>query len=357
MTKSLRRSSFPSRYLSSKTYRSQSGCVKRTTKAIHTISRSIYKTSPIDLTSCFPQGPTKAFHNGKSGACTFLVDTPKGQRIVKYYHNAYKTSSDPIHQQHSDAINNARPFREVLTLSALSNTDGFPTVYRINIALPPLAWFRQLNLPLPKIKHIYGLFIEMSLAPGEPLNKLNLTKCNHSDLCAIGFRILHLLGAAQTILGSSFMHNDLHPGNIIVNPKKRVSTIVHLSDHTPVRFQGPQVTIIDFDLAHVPKSWFIKTIGRSSVYAKCIDFFQTIKPFNMSTYLFLRQNYGLSPQVLLKNLQVSNPDLANWFIIMHVLLNVHRTTASPPCTPKLCHTFSSCLHANYHLLPTSSKRS
>lgn len=352
-SKSSRRSSSHSRHRTRQTHRSQSGCIQRTTKAVHAISSSIYKTTPIDLTSRFPQGPTKAFGNGKSGAYIFLVDTPRGQHVVKYYHDAYKGSSNPM-QQRFDAINNVRPFREVLTLSALSDTDGFSTVYRVHVALTPVAWFHQLNILLPKTKVACGLFIEMSLAPGQSLNQLDLTKFNNTDLRAIGFRILHLIGSAQKILGSTFLHNDLHPGNIIVNSKKRVITTVYLDDHTPIRFKGPQVTIIDFDLAHVPKSWFIKSIGRSTVYAKFLDFRNKCKPFHMITFQFLIQNCGISPTVLQRMFRASKNDLSNWFIIMHVLLNVHRTTNSHPCTPILCHSVTGCFLANQHLLPIRS---
>ena len=265
----------------------------------------------VDLNALYPQGPDKVFGAGRSGAYVFRIPTKKGPLLLKYYADAYrnppnldKTSTDKTSTNKTQpyVTKNPRPFREVICLQALFGIPGFPVVGAMHCARLPVSWLQQFGLS-PHIGDLCGLTITMSLAPGVslasldlPLDQVKRTRLGRGICC----RLLYLLDRAKRVLGYSFQHNDLHPGNIIVDRSTTVTTTLNWTDSRnrtqSYTIRGPQVTIIDFDLSDMDGVDFQNAIRASrtswvqSGWMRMTNTMRAYKPFNRPSLRFIRKH-------------------------------------------------------------------
>ena len=292
----------------------------------------------VHLNTLYPQGPDKMFGVGRSGAYVFRIQTDKGPILLKYYADAYSNHPGTDKKQ-SYSTKNPRPFREVLCLKALSGIQGFPVVHATHCARLPMSWLQQFGVStedhIKRFGNLCGLTITMSLAHGVSLAELDVpVKSGERTQFGRGLccRILYLLDRAKQELGYSFRHNDLHPGNIIVDMSKSVTTTLKWTDSQhqtqSCTFQSPDVTIIDFDLANISNSAFQNAIAiRDSSNLSWIQSIMTNtvrawKPADQMSFYFVSKHRKTTEiNSLLKhtsNLKLHNVDLRNLMVIMSV---------------------------------------
>jgi hypothetical protein len=300
----------------------------------------------------------KQFGNGKSGAIVILIQHDGVDKIVKFYMDAYKPVRSQVNRHTSTSkeryqTNNNRPLTEVLTSQCLSGTVGYPSVERVLCTYIPPSWKAHFKIT-NTISHP-TLATVVSAAPGVCLNELPLHGVSEKDRFAIVFRILHIMECGFKKLGRSFRHTDLHPGNIIIDCNKRVRTVLKWQDdllrHRKVTFEGPGVTIIDFDLSHVNIPVFnaltettTLTAGRRIV--KTLR--KSVKPVDMVTLKFftkhVRSYQRLANVVYTLMKTPSNSDARNWYCIACTLLN--KTAHDQGLQLRLGATVSDCVQQN-----------
>ena len=328
-------------------FRYLNGTRKKTSKKVYARLMKAIQSLPkcpqdeVNLDKLYPQGPDKIFGTGRSGAYIFQIQTTDGPLLLKYYVDAYRhnnsrrlTSSKT--QQY--ITHNSRPFREVLCLKALSGKRGFCVVNAIYCTRLPAHWLGKYGINATNvISDVCGLAITMSLAQGIPFISLELpTDITQRTGVVRGIfcRLLYLLDRAKRVLGSSFIHNDLHPWNIIVDTSTSIHTTLRWTDeqHQPRTYsiQCPHVTIIDFDLANIDESEFQQVIqasstsmvksGISSVFNKIRKY----KPCDKVTLDFVRKHKMSFTNILsiLKNMYVYNNDIRNIYMMMSVFPDI-----------------------------------
>lgn len=300
----------------------------------------------VDLNALYPQGPDKMIGGGRSGAYVFRIQTKHGPKLLKYYADAYHRRPDQpsSDQSHPYITRNDRPFREVVCLRALSGIPGFPVVGAIHCTRLPVAWLRTCGVNTCNtgtaatntsntVGDVCGLAIVMAIVRGDTLASLELpadpvqrTRLGWAVCC----RVLHVLDHAKRVLGSSFSHNDLHPGNLLVDTSTTVTTTLRWKDSRhqshSYTIRGPRVTIIDFDLANVDGENFQRAIRplqiswRASGLTHLRRAVESHKLLHKNTFLFAHKH--LSGSQTLRAIQgaigIRSIDLRDLYLIMCV---------------------------------------
>lgn len=247
----------------------------------------------------------KALSGGKSGAFVFLVRDRKTNRklVLKLYTLRLFTEIGD------------RDIREIFTACTLSSIRSFPSVYNFGIAeldRKSEFWKQFITdyqicfgkddvINLKFYNNCY--FLATSFADGTPIDKLNLLNCSPKDIISILHQFKEIfLEANKTIPG--FVHNDLHPGNIIVDNLVNDNLISKNAIGQPI------INIIDFDISLSPH--FKKNIasmrensGNTIIQEALLN--------TMSEYIGLK--YSL--YVIKKTLKLAysvNPDFRLWYI-------------------------------------------
>ena len=301
----------------------------------------------VDVTSDY-DSPARILDSG-SGAIVFLL-RGRHKKIIKYYPYVYTHTHAVGVGGSGEGVSDSRPLRKVLVACALSGVQGFPKLLRIARTKLPASWLVNLAPELllndfPK----HGLATVFAAAPGVDLSLLTAKQLPPRTAVRVGFRLLHLLTVAEERLGS-VMHLDLHPGNIIVDLNKSVTT--NLLGRS---FTSPGVTITDFDLAStdfgeadfgeaddmirrgrrlndiismgarlvpLPTIAFLKQMYVKPASRK--DLACVLNPFQVETCEINRSLTQVG-MVLLAAAQFRHPDVRNWFVIMKALLGYDST--------------------------------
>ena len=310
----------------------------------------------VDVTSEYT--PEGMLGSGRSGSMVFLL-RGRHKKILKYYPHVYRHAVGVGGA--GEGVSNSRPLREVLVSCALSGVQGFPKLLRITRARLPTSWLADLapGLLLNDLPS-HGLAAVFSAAPGVELSLLTARQLPTRIAVRVGFRLLHLLTVAEERLGS-FMHLDLHPGNIIVDLNKSVTT-----ELLGRSFTSPGVTIIDFDLVSTDFGEATDMIRRGNrlmdmgsrrlvplptvaflkqMYVKPAtrgDLACVLNPFEAETCKINRSLTQVG-MVLLAAARFRHPDVRNWFVIMKALLGYDSTI-------QVCSDPRDCIAKNISLL-------
>jgi hypothetical protein len=264
---------------------------------------------------------------GKSGAFVYFVKMDGARHVLKYYPSV------------TVEANNERPFREVMTLCAMSGTPGFACALKFGCCRAPKDWSVGQLDSMPDI----GLYVIMTLAPGVSLFALELEKLTRSQIEGIGFKLLGLLRAAGERLGGDIEHFDLHPDNIYIDTSKCSSSTIVLPDGSRQTLACPNVSIIDFDLLdapvfHTQLSGFQKELPEQKAKK------EGNIPVAERTVQFLQKAVGLPKTVALlaEARSLNNTDMRHWYVIMSALF----LRAGRDVPLALCDSVQECLIKN-----------
>lgn len=234
---------------------------------------------------------------GQSGNDVFMIQYEGNSAVLKTYRVSDDTGS---------ANEDSRPFRDIYTSCVMSGTVGFPLMYTMGCT------------HIDNVRHI---FMITERAHGKPLVDINPLTLSLQQMKAILLVLLHIMSVAKQKLGKSFMHNDLHPGNILIdiNQKFPLSTL----NINGVEIEGgdwPLVTLIDFDMTVTSK--FDNNIRHNLPRMSNVLFqwFQHIRPESaISIQDFLTKwaqgmsmNSTIGIVQRLASKSRTNYDLANW---------------------------------------------
>tara|TARA_B110000858_G_scaffold3833_1_gene4572 strand:+ start:7852 stop:8808 length:957 start_codon:yes stop_codon:yes gene_type:complete len=289
----------------------------------------------VDVTKLYRTSTTRLLGGGKSGAYVFLVKGKRRNTILKYYpYSIGGAGGEYI---------GSRPLRDVLTSCALSGVTGFPELLRVFKTIPPVEWMVSAGVQEQDMRSLpaAGLATLSSVAPGTPLSDMEPEDLPPRVAIAIGFRLLKVLSDAEKRLGS-FTHYDLHPGNIMIDKSKTVTT--RIRGHTLV---SPVLTLIDFDLAVTNFEGAAALIDAARTPNDRYAYFQKhlFVPLATLSFLYKMSNRSIlfSGEVLMYALNFTHPDMQNWFVMMTALLGTESSLA-------MCHNPEHCIDANLSLL-------
>lgn len=288
---------------------------------------------PRNITGSFRHKHT--FGGGKSGAFVFMVeDDQNKQSMIKYYTDAWTpdTWHIPNFQGGLNAIDNQRPFREVLTLCLLSGTRGFTNVYDVARIPEPINWIGRKYA----INDRQGLALHFSNAPGLDLNKFITNRIKDPSNCKlilqIALELLNLLKRAANKLGGDFQHFDFHPENIKVNLDVEQQDDFYFDEkkYGKITFQHPAITVIDFDLVSNKDLKFLLTNSeaqllpadinqlpdhRDKITGKSVVAERTWEMF----FSLIGNDTKTLPYKWLTDHEL-NTDIRNWYVIIYSLL-------------------------------------
>ena len=116
----------------------------------------------------------------------------------------------------------------------MNGTPGFPLLHKMSCT------------NIEGMKHVYTI---VEMASGTALVDINPISLSLDDMKNILMVLLHLMFVAKQKLGKAFMHNDLHPGNVLIDLKKDFpSNVLTINKDVHLTGNWPMVTVIDFDM-------------------------------------------------------------------------------------------------------------
>ncbi len=272
-----------------------------------------------------PQYKYRKLTGGISGAYVFELISKLGTNLIlKFYPDSYNLETKQI--------TNIRAIREIITICALSGISGFPCFKTIGY----LTSFAQFEMPNKN-----GIFLITTKSKGVPLNSLDIRGLTKEQAVGISVHLLYLLKQAINKVGASFMHNDLHPDNILVDLSQNI--LIRLesneaSNNNLSTIVCPVVNIIDFDLVLIDS---INTLderhtARKDIPHKTINFIQKILGIPETT-------------ALIDKLNNSATDIQNWYAISYALL---KHTGINPSLLVRCTDINNCINANKEVFKT-----
>lgn len=225
-------------------YGSYKNCKKHIERSQYDKNRDFNKPIKLDNNYIIE----KSLGGGKSGALVFLVKNKEGKKcVLKLYIKRLITNIGDRDQ------------REIFTACTLSNIMGFPQVFDYGIAefdRESPFWenfIKEYEICVNQNRTInFNLYrscfyLVLSFSDGDVLEKLDLIDVNVYEMVWILDRIRDMLFKANNLI-PKFIHNDLHPGNIIINNLLKENNYI-----TNEPTNKPTVSIIDFDIAISPE--------------------------------------------------------------------------------------------------------
>lgn len=307
--------------------------------------------SAIDLTSVFDL--KRLLSGGKSGAYLFTVEykqDPKPAKttyVLKLYPDGYERATGDETADTLRAVQNERPFREMLTLCKMSGTEGFPRVFDRGCARFPTKWMKK----VPKdMATVVAPFVVMSTARGVPLANLNLSLLTTAQATAIAMSLLALLLTARARMGNSFEHFDFHPDNIFIDMDCTGAGAVETDEapkRPPLRVSCPQVSLIDFDLVRADETFaglpqFAAVLPEQTAKrnAKVVPVPERTLEFALRWLGELKARVVFQAAAL-----IPNTDMRNWAVIVESLF-----AGKAGVVPRqLCKDVTDCVLKNYNM--------
>lgn len=308
---------------------------------------------------------------GKSGAYIFGVRDihgkfggEKGKRMILKY---YSTSFEAI-----GAVNEERPFREVITLCRLSGITGFPCLFFYGCMQTPSAWFAS-HKDEPPTGH--GLFALMSEAAGVSLLDLDVNALSLEDIRGIALKLLIIMEHGRRRMGPDFQHFDLHADNIFVDMDNCSNDVVQLQlQNADPRYDMrnffytakacPAVTIIDFDLVR-GSAVLDHANPNYPRFNKILDEHKSKytgpTPVPERTIEFMNRMIGVQETMALMGIisqHDTGQDMANWFVLVYTMLRHHELrTREPANLPSMtfCRTARMCMVKNVTMFPDAAQ--
>lgn len=239
-------------------------------KCSNTVKKGLLKNINNELTDRYKI--LRSFGGGKSGAYVFLVR----DRFLttEEIFNKPKDHDDPNDDKKSlkvfklyglevfNAIQD-RAKREIFTTCALSGTIGCPKVFEYGTthykARSPF-WgdFEKTYIKCvgtnkwkfePYQLYNNAYFVVTSISPGATLDgsDINLFKLQPQQMFSIIYQLKEIFSNIYKKI-PTFIHNDLHPGNVFIDIHETYQDWVTMTTKESSLVMGPKVNIIDFDL-------------------------------------------------------------------------------------------------------------
>lgn len=250
-------------------------------------------------------------------------------QIVKHI----KTGTKAILKIYKNLIYNkyekdTRPLKEIYTTFVMSGTEGFPLLYDFGKLIDSNA-----------VEHLYLI---TELISGQTLNNIDIRQFDSNQLAAILLQLINLLFVARSKLGT-FIHNDLHPGNIVIDIKKSYFGKIDFGNHISSATLYPKISIVDFD-STVSNRY--QTYNKNVITA--IEVIKMINKFVSSKY----NDYFVERSSIGKN----DIQIWNLYYMLISILNWEKNNKNPITdidineiikNSKLCKTLDDCISHPY----------